>query len=116
MNSGIGDGTTYDAAYAWPSDLIAIERDRPSPAGYKKMRMINGSEYYMPGEHCDPIGKEWFYVSDDLPRPDEDLLNQFKLTRKTGVNFLLNVPPNKSGLISKKYVASLMRLRKNAGL
>jgi alpha-L-fucosidase len=116
MNSGIGDGTTYNEAYAWPSDLIAIERDRPSAAGYKKRRTIRGSEYYMPGEHCDPIGKEWFYVPDDLPRPDEDLLNQFELTRTTGVNFLLNVPPNKSGLISKKYVDSLMRLRKNAGL
>ena len=116
MNSGIGDGTTYNVDYAWPSDLIAIERKQPSADGYVKWRDIEGQKYYISGEHCDPIGKEWFHVPGDLPRPDSELLEQYELTRTSGVNFLLNVPPNKHGLIPKEYVDSLMRLRKNANI
>ncbi len=116
MNSGVGDGTKYNIDYAWPSDLIAIERDWPSPDGYAKWRTIEGKEYYIPGEHCDPIGKNWFYVPDDLPRSDAELLKQYELTRKSDVNFLLNIPPDKSGIIQKKYIESLSRLRKNANI
>ena len=116
MNSGIGDGTTYNVDYAWPSDLIAIERKQPSVDGFVKWRTIEGKEYYIPGEHCDPIGKEWFHVPGDLPRPDSELVRQYELTRTSGVNFLLNVPPNKDGLIPEKYVDSLIRLRKNANI
>ena len=115
MNSGFGDGTAYNEDYAWPSDLIAIERDRPS-AGFSKWRTIAGGDYYLPGEHCDPIGKEWFHVPGDAPRSDAELIKQFEQTRKAGVNFLLDVPPNKSGVIPTEYVESLNRLRKNANL
>ena len=114
MNSGIGTGETYDTAYAWPSDLIAIERRLPPSTGHKKWRMIEDKRYYMPGELCDPIGKEWFFVPGDLPRADQALLDQFNACRERGVNFLLNVPPDKHGVIPKYYVAALMRLRKNA--
>jgi len=116
MNSGIADGTTYNVDYAWPSDLIAIERKQPSPDGFVKWRTIEGKEYYIPGEHCDPIGKEWFHVPGDLPRSDSELVKQYKLTRTSGLNFLLNVPPNKNGLIPKEYINSLTRLRKNANI
>lgn len=116
MNSGIGDGTNYDVHYAWPSDIMAIERKHPSTDGFVKWRTIEGNDYYIPGEHCDPIGKEWFHVPGDLPRPDSELVNQYELTRKSGVNFLLNVPPDKNGLIPKEYIKSLNRLRKNANI
>ncbi len=113
MNSGIGDGTEYDVDYAWPSDLIAIERDRPPESGHEKWRTINGKTYYMPGEHCDPIGKEWFYKDGDLARSDAELAEQFEQTREAGVNFLLNVPPDRRGQIPDNYVQALMRLRQN---
>ncbi len=116
MNSGFGDGTNYNVDYAWPSDIIAIERDWPSPKGYPKYRTIEGKEYYIPGEHCDPIGKNWFYVPEDQPRSDSELLRQYEQTRKSGVNFLLNIPPDKSGIIQKKYADSLSRLRKSADI
>ena len=64
----------------------------------------------------DPIGKEWFFVPGDEPRSDSELVNQYELTRTSGVNFLLNVPPNKSGLIPDNYIRSLNRLRKNSNL
>jgi alpha-L-fucosidase len=115
MNSGIGDGTRYDVDYAWPSDLIAIERDRPA-SGYNPWRDIEGKRIYLPAEHCDPIGKEWFWVEGDVPRADAALVEQFNQCRERGVNFLLDVPPNRHGLIPQESVEALVRLRKNAAL
>lgn len=116
MNSGIGTGEEYNVAYAWPSDIIAIERNLPPDAGHKKWRTIEGKEYYMPGEVCDPIGKEWFYVEGDKPRPDKELVRQFLDTRARGANFLLDVGPDKHGVIPDMYVKALMNLKKGAGI
>jgi len=114
MNSGISTGETYNVDYAWPSDLIAIERCLPPETGHEKWRTIEGKKYYMPGEVCDPIGKHWFYVEGDMPRADQELLEQFQACRARGVNFLLDVPPDKHGLIPEASVRALQRLRKNA--
>jgi alpha-L-fucosidase len=116
MNNGICDGDNYDVAYAWPSDLIALERNVPPGSGHRKWREIEGKKYYMPGEVCDPIGKDWFWVKDDKPRSDEALLKQFNDCRAGCVNFLLDVPPDQHGLIPDETVAALVRLRKNAGI
>lgn len=116
MNSGISTQETYNVEYAWPSDIIAIERSLPVDAGYQKWREIEGKQYYMPGEVCDPIGKEWFWVEGDNCRPDEDLARQFEACRARGVNFLLDVPPDKHGLIPDATVQALSRLRKNVGI
>ena len=116
MNSGISTQETYDVEYAWPSDIVAIERSLPVEGGYAKWRTIEGKEYYLPGEVCDPIGKEWFYVDGDVPRAEEVLLNQWKACQARGVNFLLDVPPDKRGLIPDTSIKALMALRKNSGL
>ncbi|MBN1559645.1 alpha-L-fucosidase [candidate division KSB1 bacterium] len=116
MNSGIGDGTQYDVEYAWPSDLIAIERNRPPEPKHDPWRTIEGELYYLPAEHCDPIGKEWFHVSGDLPRSDAALAEQYQQCRDRGVNFLLDVPPNTHGLIPQEYIDALKRLRVNVGI
>jgi alpha-L-fucosidase len=62
---------------------------------------------------CEPIGKEWFYVEGDRPRSDAELLGIYLITRSRGANLLLDVGPNKDGLIPERYIAPLMRLRKN---
>ncbi len=116
MNSGIGSGESYDVDYAWPSDLIAIERRLPPESGHRRWRTIEGKEYYIPGEACDPIGKEWFFANGDSPRSDRALAEQFLALRERGANLLLDVPPDRTGVIPDMYVQSLMRLRKNAGL
>ena len=116
MNSGISTQESYNVDYAWPSDLIAIERRLPAEGGYQKYREIEGKEYYMPGEICDPIGKEWFWVEGDLPRRDQSLAKLLQSAQKNNVNLLLDVPPDKRGLIPKESVDALMRLRKNAGI
>lgn len=116
MNSGISTQETYDAAYAWPSDLVAIERRLPAEGGFQKLREIEGKSYYLPGEVCDPIGKEWFWVEGDAPRPDDELAAQYKACRERGVNLLLSVPPDKHGVIPEESVQALTRLRQNAGI
>lgn len=116
MNSGIATGENYNVDYAWPSDLIAIERSLPPEKGHEKMRTIEGKEYYLPGEVCNPIGKEWFYVPGDAPRPAADLAKEFQACRARGVNWLLDVPPSTEGVLPEETVKALMQLRKDVGI
>jgi alpha-L-fucosidase len=115
---------------------MAIERWLPSSAGgYRPWHKISHgglltggaassikyvadepSEYYIPGEVCDPIGREWFAAEDDVPRSDAELLGMRLISRERNTNFLLNVPPNKHGLIRKDYINSLMTLQRNLDL
>jgi alpha-L-fucosidase len=113
-NSGISDQSAYNVDRNWPSDVIVLERRLPPSGGYEKWRNIEGKRYYMPGEACDTIGKQWFYVEDDHPRGDEELLKQYTESRRMGVNFVLDVGPDKHGLITEEARSALMRLRKNA--
>jgi alpha-L-fucosidase len=114
MNSGISDGSEYNVAYAWPSDLINIERFLPnSTTKHVKWRTIEGKKYYLPAEVCEPIGKEWFFKDNDVLRNDEELLGMYLVTRSRGANLLLDVPPDRNGLIPADTVKALMRLRKN---
>jgi alpha-L-fucosidase len=114
LNSGFGNGSKIKQDYAWPSDIMAIERDLPTSArGYKPWFAVDGNDYYVPGEVCDPIGYEWFYVEGDDPRPDAELLGMRLICMARKVNLLLDVPPDRSGRIPQKHVDALMRLRKN---
>lgn len=114
MNNGFGDGSNYPVDKAWPADIIAIERWLPnSQNGHVAWREIEGENYYMPGEVCDPVGKEWFFVDGDKPRSDEELLGMYLVSRSRRTNLLLDVPPDKHGVIPKMHVEALMRLRKN---
>ena len=63
--------------------------------------------------HREQIGKEWFYKDNDVLRSDEELLGMYLITRSRGANLLLDVPPDKLGVIPAGSVKSLMRLRKN---
>jgi alpha-L-fucosidase len=114
MNNGISDGSHYPVDKAWPADIIAIERFLPnSHTGHVKWRTIEGKKYYMPGEVCDPIGREWFFTEEDQPRSDEELLGMYLVSISRGTNLLLDVGPDKHGLIPQKYVGALQRLHAN---
>jgi alpha-L-fucosidase len=114
MNNGISDGSKYPIDKAWPADIIAIERFLPnSHTGHVKWRTIEGKKYYMLGEVCDPIGREWFFTEEDQPRSDEELLGMYLVSISRGTNLLLDVGPDKHGLIPQKYVGALQRLRAN---
>jgi alpha-L-fucosidase len=133
MNSGFGDGSQLKVDHVWPTDLMAIERWLPNSAtGYNPWhkishggRMLPGAasqheynqdppqDYYVPGEVCDPIGRDWFWSPSDRLRTDAELLGMRLICRERKANLLLNVPPDKHGLIPQDMVGALIRLRKN---
>ncbi len=116
MNNGFYDKDRYDVSYAWPSDLMAIERGLPAGGAFSKWREIEGRRYCIPGEVCDPLGKDWFYVGGDKPRPDADLAGQLTRCLENRINLLLDVPPDTQGLIPIESRKALMRLRQSVKL
>lgn len=113
MNNGVDNGEHYDIDNGWPSDVITMERNLPPESGHRKWRRIEEKDYYLPGEVCDTIGKEWFFVEGDKPRSDDILTGLLNGARQRGANLLLDVPPDKHGLIPNEHVQALLRLRKN---
>lgn len=71
------------------------------------------TQYGKIGEVCDPIGRDWFYVAGDKSRSDEELLGMYLIARSRKTNLLLDVGPDKHGVIPQQYIDALMRLRKN---
>ena len=116
MANAMNDASEYDVAAAWPSDLIPIKATLPPVEGHKKWREIKGKTYYMPGEVCIPIGKDWFYMEGDQPRASEELTKEYLRIRKAGANLLLDVPPDKRGLIPDRYVNALSEIKRSAGI
>jgi alpha-L-fucosidase len=119
MNNGTPSSEDYDVDYAWPSDLIAMEQGEVSDRGYRKWRHIEGKDYYIPGEVCDsiaPIRQDWFHLPDDEPRPLEQLVRQFNWCRTGGANYLLNVPPDRHGVIPGNFIKALQQLRAEMGI
>ncbi len=120
LNHGCTDGAKLRCEYAWPTDLMAIERFLPhSNRGYEPWFRIapthgGGQDYYLPGEVCDPIGYEWFWVEGDQPRSDLELLGMRLISRERGTNLLLDVPPDRHGQIPAEHVAALRRVQRLA--
>jgi alpha-L-fucosidase len=119
MNHGCTDGTVHRTDYAWPNDLMSIERFLPSSnRGYDPWIRIRDTyaetrEYYLPGEVNDPIGYDWFWVVEDRLRSDMELLGMRLVARERNANLLLDVPPDRHGVIPAETVGALMRLQKN---
>jgi len=113
-NHGTENGADLKVDRVWPTDVITIERYLPSSANaYVKWRNIDGKNHYMPGEVCDPIGNDWFYADEDQPRPDAELLGMYLTAISRGANLLLDVGPDRHGLIADRFRLALQRLRKN---
>lgn len=121
-NHSCQNGSTYDQTFAWPSDIMTMERNFPNyfnghgKKSYFDWKEVLGKTYFIPGETNDTIGREWFYEEDDAVRNDKDLLGLYMGTTGRGVNFLLNCPPDKRGRMPQRWTDALMRLRKNIDL
>jgi alpha-L-fucosidase len=119
MNQGCTDGSALRYDYAWPTDLMAIERFLPhSNHGYEPWFSVaqtrsDVQDYYLPGEVCDPLGYEWFYAEGDRPRSDRELLGMRLICQERHTNLLLDVPPDRHGLIPAESVGALMRLQRS---
>lgn len=119
MNQGITDGSKLVIDYAWPTDVLTIERPKPSATNpYNPWHNVSptggpAQPYYLPAEVCDPLGHEWFFQPNDGPKPDADLVSLRQLCASRGANLLLDVPPDKHGLIPQPSIDALSRLQGN---
>lgn len=114
-NHGMNNGAAFREAYAWPCDAISMEQNLPPEAGHDKWRTIQGREYCIPGECCITLGETWFYTPKDKPKPQSELVRLYEGCRNRGANLLLNVPPDKHGLIQQPYIDALGALGKTVG-
>jgi alpha-L-fucosidase len=114
-NHGVNTGESFREAYVWPCDAISMEQTLPPDRGHECWRTIQGREYYIAGECCATLGDSWFHTGADRPRPDAVLAGLYQGCRARGVNLLLNVPPDRHGLIEDPYIRALDRLRRGAG-
>jgi len=114
MNNGFGDGSCYPVDYAWPADIMAIERWLPNSSGlFQPVREIEGKQVYLPAEVCDCVGRHWFYTDGDHPRSETELLGMYLTARGRNTNLLLNVPPDRSGIIPQEFADAVVGLRQN---
>ncbi|MDN5213684.1 alpha-L-fucosidase [Fulvivirgaceae bacterium BMA12] len=95
---------------AWPTDVLTLERYYPSEP-YNPVWNILEKPVCLPAESNMPIGNEWFWEADDKVKPMSELVEKFRSCLDNRVNFLLNVPPDKSGQIPEKWIKPLMELK-----
>jgi len=119
MNKGILTGNKLSFP-AWPTDILNYETEAPAyhvhpggSSGHEPWCEMSGKRYYLPGEICDTVNPHWFWQEGDQPKADIELLGQTLLARSRGCNHLLDVGPDRHGLIPDDQVGALRRLRKN---
>jgi alpha-L-fucosidase len=93
------DPVGADGGAASPGDV----REKESPAGHRR------GKHWLPAE-CDvSIRPGWFWHERENARvkTPEQLINLYYQSVGRGANLLLNVPPNRDGLLSAEDIASL---------
>ncbi len=114
MNQGLNDGTKFRVSYAWPTDVLVLEKFLPhSNHWHRRWRVIEGRDHYLPGEFFDTVGWYWFHVPQDRPRSDMELLGMYLTARTRQTNFVLNVGPDQHGQIPDPFAQALLRLGRN---
>ncbi len=96
---------------AWPTDVLNSERYPLKPGLFDPEQEYKGKKYYLGYEHCDPLGKDWFWVPEDRPRPLDSIYHLYEQVRAAGGNLLLDVGPDTTGHIPDYSVEALMQLR-----
>ena len=96
---------------SWPTDVLNSERF-PISVPFNPDQVWQGKHYRLGYEHCDCIGREWFWVEGDKPRPTSELCRLYHKTVAAGGNLLLDVPPDRSGRIPDYSVNALMELKR----
>lgn len=113
--------------YAWPTDVWVVEAGVPPEWGdwVELDAPVAGQSwwdgkvsrwYYLPVESAcrlDMNVPDWFWNEGSMPRPDKHLLGLRLISLAHRVNLVLNVPPDRRGLLPEDMVEALMRLREN---
>ena len=96
---------------SWPSDILNSERD-VIPEPFVPMQEWNGTKHFLGYEHCDVVGKDWFWTPGDKARPTEELFRLYDATvNKAGGNLLLDAGPGKDGRLTEWQIDALMKLK-----
>jgi alpha-L-fucosidase len=103
--------TAGEPFFIWPMDLIPGEGTLPPPSGHDPKLIVELKPYYIPMETCMTIGRWWFYRDYEALRTVPELYSWYKSARERGANFLLNVPPDRTGRIPAATVARLIELK-----
>jgi len=96
--------------HTWPSDVLNTEREVFFPP-FSPKQSWRGKTYYLGYEHCDTLGKDWFWTADDKPRKIDELAKLYQSTRGAGGNLLLNVGPDRNGKLQDWQIEALMKLK-----
>ncbi len=96
---------------AWPTDVLNSERYPLRPGLFDPEQAYKDKKYYLGYEHCDPLGKEWFWTPEDKPRPLDTLIQLYTQVQAGRGNLLLDVAPDTAGRIPEYSVAALMQLK-----
>jgi alpha-L-fucosidase len=106
-----GPMTIANSQAAWPTDVLNTELWPLQPGWFTPEQTWEGQTYRLGYEHCDKIGKHWFWKTDEAPRGVDELLALYRNVRACGGNLLLNVPPDRTGRIPEYHVKALMELK-----
>ena len=95
-------------------DTAGFKRGEGGPPTDTLNRGNYNGKVWIPGEADVSIRKGWFYheEEDNTVKTDKQLFNLYLKNVGRGGNFLLNVPPNRKGLISPADSSSLMNFKK----
>ena len=67
----------------------------------------------IPAEVCDKISKTWFWNTTDQPKyakDARDIIKMLKQCNERNANYLLNVPPDRHGLISGMHLKCMQEV------
>jgi alpha-L-fucosidase len=96
---------------SWPTDVLNSERD-VIPEPFVPSQTWDGRTHFLGYEHCDVVGKHWFWIEGDKARPTEKLYELYDSTvNKAGGNLLLNVGPGRDGKLQDWQIEALMKLK-----
>jgi alpha-L-fucosidase len=127
LNQGLGVSQTNMGQIVepghWPTDLINGEFYPPPASGHQPIISVDNVKYYLPMETCDNGGDNsnnadgssagnWFFTKRYKIKSVDELYALYKTITARKSNFLLNIPPNASGVISTEIVDRLRELRK----
>jgi alpha-L-fucosidase len=95
---------------SWPTDILNSERD-VIPEPFVNQQTWQGKSHFLGYEHCDVVGKDWFWTAGDKARPTEKLFSLYEGAQKAGGNLLLDVGPDRSGKLTDWQIEALTKLK-----
>ena len=82
------------------------------PGVFDSMQSWQGVSYHLGYEHCDVVGKDWFWTSGDQARSTDVLYQLYHDTViRAGGNLLLDVGPDQKGRLEEWQIQALMSLK-----